>query len=218
MQRFYVNDFRKWLNKLRKSQWQLKAIVCLQSLVHDRSQLWIASNSSLCLGRAHSIWLTSSVFPWNIPYWVLSVPELWERWIRGAVPVWWFVCWRNMEGDDGSCPRSSEPRDNRRSRADSILALPLCSALPVIPYKTRSMCPCSQLKSCILLEAFRNCQRGKADVVCSCSFPRNVILHYCITVLKAKNEKSQEWVSVTFVKNAMGRSNLLSSVNTAGFG
>lgn len=137
MQRFYVNDFRKWLNKLRKSQWQLKAIVCLQSLVHDRSQLWIASNSSLCLGRAHSIWLTSSVFPRNIPYWVLSVPELWERWIRGAVPVWWFVCWRNVEGDDGLCPRSSEPRDNRSSRADSILALPLCSALLSQSFLTR---------------------------------------------------------------------------------
>lgn len=31
-------------------------------------------------------------------------------------------------------------------------------------------------------------------------------------------KKSEEWVPVTFVKNAMGRSNLLSSVNTAGFG
>lgn len=76
----------------------------------------------------------------------------------------------------------------------------------------------SQLRGCILLEAFRNCQRGRADFVCSHSSPRSVILHYCITVLKAENEESEEWIPVTFVKNAMGRSNLLSLVNTAGFG
>lgn len=61
---------------------------------------------------------------------------------------------------------------------------------------------CSQLMSCTLLEAFRNCQRGKADFVCSYSSPGSVILHYCITVLKAKHEKSEEWIPVTF-KSAM---------------
>lgn len=83
-----------------------------------------------------------------------------------------------MEGDDGSCPRSSEPRDNRSSRADFILALPLCSALPVIPYKTRSMCSCSQLKSCILLEAFRNCRGAKQMLFVLVPF---LEVSFCIT-------------------------------------
>lgn len=96
-----------------------------------------------------------------------------------------------------------EPRDNRSSRAASIL----CS-LSVIPCRTRTLSGAAE--ELHFTGGFQNCHRGKADF-CSCSFPRSVILHYSIMVLKAKNEKSEEWIPVTFV-------NLLSSVNTAGFG
>lgn len=120
-------------------------------------------------------------------------------------------------GDEGSCPRSSEPRDEESSRAESIPAVPLPCSLSLLQDQELELV-WSQLQGCILLEAFRNCQRGKADFVCSCSSPRSVNLHYCIAVSKAENEKSEEWIPVTFVKNAMGRSNLLSLVNTAGFG
>lgn len=95
-------------------------------------------------------------------------------------------------------------RGNGSSRAASIL----CSALSVIPCRTRTLAGAAE--ELYFAGGFQNCHRGKADF-CSCSFPRSVIVHYSITVLKAKNKKSEEWIPVTFV-------NLLSSVNTAGFG
>lgn len=106
-----------------------------------------------------------------------------------------------------------ELRASRSSRTDSVPAVsPLLCSLLAGP----GACAC--LKSCILLEALGNCQRGKADFVCSHSFPRSVILHYCTTASKAKKEKSEEWMPVTFAESATGGSNLLPSVNTAGFG
>lgn len=114
-------------------------------------------------------------------------------------------------------PKEPEPRDKRSSRAESIPAVPLLCSQSLLQDQGLLLV-WSQLKGCVLLEAFRNCQRGRADFVCSFSSPRSVILHYCITVLKAENEESEEWIPVTFVKNATGRSNLLSLVNTAGFG
>lgn len=80
--------------------------------------------------------------------------------------------------------------------------------LSVIPCRTRTLAGAAE--ELYFAGGFQNCHRGKADF-CSCSFPRSVIVHYSITVLKAKNKKSEEWIPVTFV-------NLLSSVNTAGFG
>lgn len=61
-----------------------------------------------------------------------------------------------------------------------------------------------QLNSCILLEGFSNCQRGKTDLACYSSFLRSVILHYCIAILKAKNEKSEEWIPLTLLKKCYG--------------
>lgn len=119
------------------------------------------------------------------------------------------------EGGDGLCPRRQSP-EIREAPEQSPSLLSLCS--PSLLQDQELLLLWSQLKGCISLEAFRNCQRGRAEFVCSFSSPRSVILHYCTTVLKAENEESEEWIPVTFVRNAMGRSNLLSLVNTAGFG
>lgn len=171
------------------------------------------SEPSLCLGKALPA-ACLPLLPLEYPCCLLSVSEFWER---RCLELAQGVCWRILEGDDGWCPRSSELRGDRSSRADpipSLLSPLLCSQSFLA-----GPGPCAhlELKSCILLEAFRNCQRGKADFLC-CSFPTSVILHYCIMASKAKNEKSEEWVPVTLVESAMGRRNLLSSVNTAGFG
>lgn len=133
--------------------------------IKDKSLLCDSSQACLCLGKAPSSCLES-------PCCLLSVSGRWERpFLQLAQGGWGGVCCRNLEGGDGWCPRSS--------RADSILAVP--SALLPQPFLTGpGACPCLELKSCVLLEAFRNCQRGKADSVCSCSFPRSVILHHGI--------------------------------------
>lgn len=154
--------------------WQLKAIVCLQSLVHDKSKLWIASNLSMCLGEAYYIWLISYAFPLNIPYWLLSMSRCLERWIHRSVPVWCFVCWTNVEQDDGSCPKSLQLRANRYFRAGFILSFILCFALSTCYLAViGSVCLFGgQLNNCVLLECFSNCQRSKTDLACySCPFP-----------------------------------------------
>lgn len=135
--------------------------------MHDRSKRWIASNLSMCLGKAYYILLISYAFPLNIPYWLLSVSSCGERWIHRSVPVC-FVCCTNVEQDDGSCPKSLQPRDNRCFRADFILSFTLRFALSACYFAvTGSMCLLGgQLNSCVLLEGFSNCQRGKTDLAC----------------------------------------------------
>lgn len=190
-------------------------MVCLQSLQHDSSQPWAGSESSLALGRAHSIPCPLCLALLEHPLLALSVTGLAERepW---SCPSEGVCLLGKCEGGDGWCPRSQSP-ETRGAPEQSPFLLSLCSALSLLQDQGLLLV-WSQLKGCVLLEAFRNCQRGRADFVCSFSSPRSVILHYCITVLKAENEESEEWIPVTFVKNATGRSNLLSLVNTAGFG
>lgn len=154
-------------------------------------------------GKGHSIPCLLGL-AWDIPCWlcVAGLAEM-EPWSCPHNGVCLLANVRGMR----AVPK--EPRDKRSSRAESVPAVPLLS---VPPEEQELLLLWSQLRGCILLEAFRDCQRGRADFVFSCSSPRSVILHYCITVLKAENEESEEWIPVTFVKNATGRSNLLSLV------
>lgn len=171
---FCDNDFRKWPDKLRKSVWQLKAIVCLQSLLRDRSELWIASDLSVCLGKTYYIWLISCSFPLKIPYWLLSMSRCWERWIHSSVRLWCFVCYTNVEQDDVSCPKSLQPRENRCCRADFICSFTLCFILSTCNLAvTGSMCLVGGSSIVVFCQWVSVIvKRDKRDLACySCPFP-----------------------------------------------
>lgn len=71
-----------------------------------------------------------------------------------------------------------------------------CSAV------TATACNCGgQLCHCVLLEGTSNCQRGKMIyLVIPVPFLPRVVLHYCIAILQATNEKPEEWIPVSLKK------------------